>query len=423
MGRLGEHPPLALARGEGPWLYDRDGRRFLDGISSWWVNLFGHAHPAINAAIADQLTQLPHAMLAGCTHEPVVELSERLSALTGHVLGHCFYASDGASAVEIALKMSVHYWRNCGRPQKHKFVYLKGGYHGETVGALAVTDVGLFRTPYERLLKPGFQVNPPDLRRMTGAVSAQALTRTALDELASLLEAHSGAIAAVIAEPLVQCAGGMVMHPAEYIAGVRKLCTEHAVHLIADEIAVGCGRTGTFFASEQTGEWPDFLCLSKGISGGYLPLSLVMSRTEIFRAFYHQDIHRGFLHSHTYTGNPLACRAALAVLDLFEKSDVLTNNRDLAHRLDRALAPLREHPAIANYRRCGMIWAFDVIEPSSKDKTGFAERFHRAALSEELLLRPIGTTIYLMPPYILAGEHIEHLARGTKAALDTALNG
>jgi len=407
-------PLVALSHGRGPWLYDHDGQRYLDAISSWWVNLFGHANPRINAALKEQLDLLEHAMLAGFTHEPVVMLSEQLSARTGGALGHCFYASDGASAVEIALKMSFHAWRNQGHADKLEFVCLQGGYHGETIGALAVTDVKLFRDAYGPLLR-GVHVAPtPDARNALEGESPADVARRAAAGLETLLQQRAGRIAAVIVEPLVQCAAGMAMHDPLYLREVRSLCDRYGAHLIADEIAVGCGRTGSFFACEQAGIWPDFLCLSKGISGGYLPLSLVMSSDAIYQSFYHDDIARGFLHSHSYTGNPLACRAALATLAIFDEDKVIERNRERAARLDAALAPLAQDARIANFRRRGMIWAFDV----KVDPNGVARRFFTTALKRELLLRPIGRTVYLMPPYVLNDGEIALLAERTLAVLN-----
>lgn len=416
-------PLVAVSHGRGPWLYDTEGKRYLDAISSWWVNLFGHANPRINAALKDQLDLLEHAMLAGFTHEPVITLSEKLSARTGNVLGHCFYASDGASATEIALKMSFHYWRNSGKSGKEEFVCLQGSYHGETVGALAVTDVALFRDAYGPLLRRAHVVACPDARLAEPGESAESVARRAAAQLESLLQERADRIAAVILEPLVQCAGGMVMYDPLYLAQARALCDRYGVHLIADEIAVGCGRTGTFFACEQAGIWPDFICLSKGISGGYLPLSLVMTRDDIYQAFYHPNVARGFLHSHSYTGNPLACRAALATLDIFEEDDVLRQNRERARRLTAALAPLASHPRVAHFRQCGMIWAFDAAEGDPELAATFPRRFFTEALRQELLLRPIGRTVYLMPPYVLDDEEIALLASRTLAVLDRVLEG
>lgn len=409
-------PLVPIARGQGAWLYDCDGRRYLDGISSWWVNLFGHANPRINAALKDQLEKLEHVMLAGFTHQPVVELSERLSALTGGALGHAFYASDGASATEIALKMSFHYWRNVGRPEKSEFLCLAGSYHGETVGALAVTDVALFKEAYAPLVRSATVIPSPDFRQAAaGETPADVACRTAA-ALAAHLEMHHQNIAALIVEPLVQGASGMAMSDPEYLRLARALCDRYEVHLICDEIAVGCGRTGTFFAHEQAGIKPDLLCLSKGISGGYLPLSVVLSTDTIYAAFYADTTARGFLHSHSYTGNPLACRAALATLDIFAEDDVLASNRILAAKLGAALAPLAAQPQVRHLRQRGMILAFDV-----DSDPGFGRRFYRAALKREALIRPIGNTVYLMPPYILNDAEVELLGQATSGALSDAL--
>jgi adenosylmethionine-8-amino-7-oxononanoate aminotransferase len=422
MQRLAAAPPLPLVRGQGPWLFDHDGRRYFDAISSWWVNLFGHADARIGAAVKDQLDRLPHAMLAGCTHEPAVQLAERLSARTGGVLGHAFFASDGASAVEIALKMSFHSWRNRGRPDKREFVCLRGGYHGETLGALAVTDVKVFRDAYDPLLLPTHQVMSPDARQAGPGETAHDVAQRALAELEALMSARHGQLAAVIVEPLVQGAAGMAMHDASYLRGLRALCDRFEVHLIADEIAVGCGRTGSFFAFEQAAApgdpplWPDLVCLSKGISGGYLPLSLVMVREAIFEAFLDERSERAFLHSHSYTGNPLACRAALAVLDRFDDEPVLARNRAVADRLAVHLAPLAEDPRVEHLRRCGTIHAFDV--KAGYAGSDFAERFHQAGLVRELLIRPIGRSVYLMPPYVLDEEGAEWLAQRVCQTLD-----
>ena len=414
-------PLIPVSRGKGAWLYDHEGRRYLDAISSWWVNLFGHANPRINAALKDQLDTLEHAMLAGFTHEPVIELSEKLSALTGHVLGHSFYASDGASAVEIALKMSFHSWRNNGKAGKQEFVCLKGSYHGETIGALAVTDVALFKDAYGPLLRASQTVMSPDARNANAAEgeTAQDMARRAAADVERLFVEKADKIAAIIIEPLVQCATGMAMHDPLYLKLGRELCDRHQVHLILDEIAVGCGRTGTFFACEQAAIWPDFLCLSKGISGGYLPLSLVMTRDDIYQAFYSSDVTRGFLHSHSYTGNPLACRAALATLQIFEEDNVLEANKVKAARLTAALQPLAQHKQVRNFRQRGMIWAFDAIGATPD----FSRRFFATAVEHELLMRPIGATVYMMPPYILSDDEIDGLAANTLAVFDKTMAG
>ena len=414
-------PLIPVSHGRGAWLYDTDGQRYLDAISSWWVNMFGHANPRINSALRSQLDMLEHAMLAGFTHEPVVQLSEQLAARTNHALGHCFYASDGASAVEIALKMSFHSWRNNGFSDKREFVCLKGSYHGETIGALAVTDVPIFRDAYDAMLQHAHVVMSPDARAARDGETAADVARRAAAALETLLQERSKHIAALIVEPLVQCATGMAMYDPVYLQEVRALCDKYQVHLIADEIAVGCGRTGTFFACEQAAIWPDFLCLSKGISGGYLPLSLVMTRDDIYQSFYHGDVTRGFLHSHSYTGNPLACRAALATLAIFEEDDVINANRQRAARLTQALAPLAAHPQVRNFRQRGMIWAFDAVTDNAEAAATFSRRFFTTALEHELLLRPIGSTVYLMPPYILNNEEIDGLAARTQTVFEKVM--
>ena len=390
-------PLVPIARGEGPWLVDFDGRRYLDAVSSWWVNLFGHAHPAINAAIREQLESLEHVMLAGFTHAPAVELAERLAAIAPGGLGHAFYASDGASATEIALKMAAHYWANRGRPGKSRFVSLQGGYHGETAGALGVTDVPIFRAAYAALVRdsivapfPARYADDHRLGGMRGAVDAA-------DALGKILAERHSEIAAFIVEPLVQGASGMRFHHPEYLRRARELCTRHEVLFVADEIMTGFGRTGTMFACEQADIAPDLLCLSKGITGGYLPLSCVLATDDVYAAFYDEEVARGFLHSHSYTGNPLACRAACAVLDLFERDDVLAANERKAARFVARAGDLAHHRSVRDFRHLGMIWAFEV----ESDDPAFAARAFEIALECGVLLRPIGRTVYFMPPYVV----------------------
>ena len=593
MKQLEAAPPLAIVRGEEAWLIDTAGKRYLDAISSWWVNLFGHCHPRINAAIIDQLGKIEHVMLAGATHAPVVELSERLARLTG--LGHAFYASDGASATEIALKMSAHYWRSVDQMEKNEFISLKNGYHGETVGALSVTDIPLFKSTYAPLLRHTEQMPTPDARLAEPGESAEAYALRCAGALETYLAEHAATTAAFIIEPLVQAAAGMAMYHPAYLTRARELCTRYDVHLIADEIAVGFGRTGTMFACEQAslpypagrgaggedasgagGEgagrksadavqsksrypdippeaiafarqlrheqtdaeslmwymlrdrrlggfkfrrqhslppytldffcpatglvieldggqhaesshdarrdawlaqqglrvvrlwnnqvlqetegvleeiWaalhhplrphprplspspsppaflpegegserapagirPDFICLSKGLTGGYLPLSVVLTTDTVYAAFYHDNTAQGFLHSHSYTGNPLACRAALAVLDLFESENTLESNRHKAAVFSGLLSEITRHPRVQHFRHVGMIWAFDV-EPTALD---FAARFHQAALQQQVFVRPIGNTVYLMPPYVVEESEMQILARALLHCLNT----
>lgn len=407
-------PLVPIKQGSGIWLYDFDGKRYLDAVSSWWVNLFGHSNPRINAAVIDQLGKLEHVMLAGFTHEPVVQLSERLADLAPADLGHCFYASDGASATEIALKMSAHFWRNSGSPEKTRFVSLKNSYHGETLGALSVTDVALFKDAYGALVHENATVVSPDSRNAEAGEDAESFALRCAAQLEAHFQQHHAHLAAFIIEPLVQGAAGMAMYHPTYLKRARELCTQYKVHLIADEIAVGMGRTGTLFACEQANISPDFLLLSKGITGGYLPLSVVMTTDNIYQAFYADDMARGFLHSHSYTGNPLACRAALATLDIFAADDVLNANRNKAAYLNRVAAPLREHPKVKNFRNTGMIWAFEVETPHAD----FAQRCFSLALEQELLLRPMGNTVYFMPPYIISELEIDFLVEKTMKIID-----
>lgn len=408
------YPLIPIVSGKGVWLYDVDGKQYLDAISSWWVNLFGHTNPYINAAICDQLEKIEHVMLAGFTHEPVVLLSERLKKIAPGSLGHCFYASDGASAIEIALKMSFHYWQLCGQPQKSNFVSLQNDYHGETLGALSVTDVAIFRETYAPLLRQCTHVPTPDWRYAETGESPEDYAVRAATALETYLAENHTQTAAFILEPLVQGATGMGMYHSVYLQRAREICNQYQVHLIADEIAVGFGRTGTLFACNQANITPDFLCLSKGLSGGYLPLSVVMTTDTIFQTFYDDKTAHAFLHSHSHTGNALACRAALATLDIFEQDQVIDSNKIKATYLNKIAAPLSTHPKVRNFRHCGMIWAFEV----ETDDPDFTAKCFQAGLSQKLLLRPLGKTIYFMPPYIINEQEMNLLIDGTLQVLD-----
>ena len=408
-------PLVPISRGEGIWLHDFDGGRYLDAISSWWVNLFGHSNPRINAAIRDQLDKLEHVMLAGFTHEPVVQLSERLIQIVPGRLGHCFYGSDGASATEIALKMSFHYWHNVGHPEKNNFISLQNGYHGETLGALSVTDVALFRETYSPLLRHSNHVRTPDWRYADQGESPKVYALRAAAQLEDFLVRHHTKTAALILEPLIQGAAGMGMYHSDYLKHAREICDRYQVHLIADEIAVGFGRTGTLFACEQADIAPDFLCLAKGLSGGYLPLSVVMTTDSVYQAFYHDETARAFLHSHTHSGNALACRAALATLDIFEQDGVIAANHIKAQYLNRVSEPITSHPKVKNFRNCGMVWAFEV----ETNDPAFSGKFFQAALKQGLLLRPLENTVYFMPPYVINEQEMDMLVTGTLRALDS----
>ena len=408
------YPLIPIQRGEGVWLYDADGKQYLDAVSSWWVNLFGHNNPRIKDAIKQQLDTLEHVMLAGFTHEPVVALSEKLAKLTG--LGHAFYGSDGASATEIALKMSFHYWRNIGKTGKTRFISLQNSYHGETMGSLGVTDVAIFKDTYAPLLIQSAQVPSPDFRLAEAGESAENFALRCAAQFESYLAQHHAELAAFIIEPLVQCAAGMGMYHPMYLSKVREICTRYEVHLIADEIAVGFGRTGTMFACEQGNIRPDFICLSKGITGGYLPLSAVLTTDEIYQAFYHDSTVRGFLHSHSYTGNPLACSAALATLAIFETDDVIEKNKVKSAGIAEKMQVLTDLP-IQHLRHQGMIFAFDV----ETQNTRFSRQSYQAGVEQGLLLRPIGNTVYFMPPYTISEPEIDFMVSATRRVMKAVI--
>jgi len=412
-------PMVPIARAEGAWLHGHDGRRYLDAVSSWWTCLLGHRHPRIVAALKDQLDRLDHVMLAGFTHEPAIELAEALVAIAPRAadaegaLRRVFYADNGSSAVEVALKLSFHYWRNCGQGERTRFVALTGSYHGETLGALSVTDIALYRKTYAPLLLEPIFAPSPDAYDAAPGESAAACAVRRLGELRAILERDGRTISAVIVEPLVQCAGGMRMHDPSYLTGLRALCDEFGVHLIADEIAVGFGRTGTLFACEQGAIAPDFLCLSKGLTGGTLPLSAVLTTKRVYDAFYAEySTGKAFLHSHSYTGNPIACRAALATLSVLRDEPVLERNRALAAHIAKRLAPLATHPNVADVRQTGMIAAIELVrdkatrEPfPSTERRGL--RVYRHGLERGVVLRPLGNVVYFMPPFCVTTDEID----------------
>ncbi|HXS27231.1 MAG TPA: adenosylmethionine--8-amino-7-oxononanoate transaminase [Steroidobacteraceae bacterium] len=422
-----EHLPLIPIRhGAGVWLEDFAGRRYLDAISSWWVNLFGHANPRINAAVSEQLERLEHVILAGFTHEPVIELSEQLIALAPAGLTRCFYADNGSSAVEVAVKMSFHYWRNVGRPGKRRFITLTGSYHGETLGALAVGNVELYKSIYQPLLMDVITVPSPDCFERDRGESWSDHSRRKFAHLQAALERHAHETAAVIVEPLVQCAAGMRMYDPVYLELLRAACDRYEVHLIADEIAVGFGRTGTLFACEQARIRPDLMCLSKGLTGGYLPLSVVLATEPIYEAFYDEYTQlKAFLHSHSYTGNALACAAARATLRIFREDRVIERNRGLAAHLRARIGALAEHPHIAEVRQRGMIAAVELVRDKARrepypwqERRGLA--VYRHGLARGVLLRPIGNVIYFMPPYVIAPEEIDLMVQVASEGIELA---
>ncbi|MEN9704623.1 MAG: hypothetical protein RLZZ393_502 [Pseudomonadota bacterium] len=419
-------PMIPLRRGEGVWLEDFEGRRYIDAISSWWVNLFGHANPLLGQAIKAQVDRLEHVIFAGFTHEPAIELAESLVRIAPSGLTRCFFADNGSAAIEVAVKMSFHYWRNRGRPGKTRFITLANSYHGETLGALAVGNVALYKDLYAPLLMDVLTAPSPDAWDREPGESWEDCARRKFAPMRALLARHADEVAAVIVEPLVQCAAGMRMHHPAYLKLLREACDEFGVHLIADEIAVGFGRTGTLFACEQAGISPDLLCLSKGLTGGYLPLSAVMAGEEIYDAFYDEYAKlNAFLHSHSYTGNPLACAVARETLRIFATEPVVERNRGLAARMARAAAPIADHPRVAEVRQTGMILAAEMVrDRATREAYDFRERrglrVYRHALAKGVLLRPVGNVVYFMPPYVINDAEIGHMAQVALEAIEAA---
>ncbi len=408
-------PLIPIKKASGVWLEDFDGNRYLDAISSWWVNLFGHSHPFINAALKQQVDELEHVIFAGFSHEAGLLLAEKLVNIAPKGLARCFYADNGSAAIEVALKMSFHYWLNCGQTQKTKFVTLENSYHGETLGALAVGNVELYKKTYAPLLMDVISVPSPDCYFREEGESWGDYSQRRFELMEKTLQENADNICSVIVEPLVQCAGGMRMYDAQYLTLLRQACDKYGVHLIADEIAVGFGRTGTFFACEQAHIAPDFMCLSKGLTGGYLPLSAVLTTEKIYQAFYDDYVNlTAFLHSHSYTGNALACRAGLATLTLFEQNNVIEFNQMLIKHMAHCAKRFQELPYVGEIRQTGMILAIELVK-NKKTKEYFAwqERrglqIYRYALEKGVLLRPLGNVIYFMPPYVISMEEIEFM--------------
>ena len=429
--QMREHPdtlPLVpIAHGEGAWLTGMDGRRYLDAVASWWTNIHGHAEPRIAEAIARQARSLEQVILAGFSHQPAVELAEKLLAVAPREPGRAplskvFYADNGSAGVEVALKMAFHWFRNRGEQRRTRFVALENGYHGETIGALSVGDIPLYRRVYAPLLAECLFAPSPDAYLAAPGESAEQHALRAADALQELLERHSGEVCALILEPRVQCAGGMRMHDPVYLRRARELCDAHGVFLIADEIAVGFGRTGSMFACEGAGIQPDLLCLSKGLTGGFLPLCAVLATQALYDGFLDDSRERAFLHSHSYTGNPLACAAALATLSIFDSDDILARNRLTATRMAELAAPLADLPHVAQVRQAGMILAIE-LAPGGDRRAAFEPamrvglRAYRAALARGVVLRPLGDVLYWMPPYCIEPAQLELLARVTRETI------
>ncbi|AXA83450.1 adenosylmethionine--8-amino-7-oxononanoate transaminase [Lysobacter oculi] len=432
--QMREHPdtlPLVpIAHGEGAWLTGMDGRRYLDAVASWWTNIHGHAEPRIAEAIARQARSLEQVILAGFSHAPAIELAEKLLAIAPREPGRAplakvFYADNGSAAVEVALKMAFHWFRNAGEPRRTRFVALENGYHGETLGALSVGDIPLYRRTYAPLLSECIFAPTPDAYLAQGDEDAEACALRAADGLATIFDRYPGEICAVIIEPLLQCAGGMRMHHPAYLRRVRQLCDAHGAFMIADEIATGFGRTCTLFACEQAGIQPDFMCLSKGLTGGFLPLAAVLTTQSVYEGFLDDSRERAFLHSHSYTGNPLACAAALASLGIFDSDDVIARNRASSDTMRRHAAGIARLPQVADSRQLGMVCAFELTRDGDKatpfdPASRIGLRAYRAALARGVILRPLGDILYWMPPYCVDHADLDLLAEVTAAAIEEA---
>ncbi|BDY12114.1 adenosylmethionine--8-amino-7-oxononanoate transaminase [Hydrogenimonas cancrithermarum] len=401
-------PVVPVKSAQGVWLEDFEGNRYIDGISSWWVNLFGHANPYISGKLSEQARTLEHVLLAGFTHEPAVRLAERLCAIAPGTLNRLFFADNGSSAVEVALKMSYHAHLNNGETRP-LFLSLSNSYHGETIGALSVGDVELYKKTYEPILIRSIQTPVPEDR-------SEAAAHKAADALETLLRERGSEISAMILEPLVQCAGNMHMYHPVYLRLAKTLCERHGIHFIADEIAVGFGRTGTMFACEQAGITPDFMCLSKGLTGGYMPLAVVLTSDEIYGAFYCDYLeYKAFLHSHSYTGNPLGCACANAVLDIFENENVIGQNREKAQWMAEFLKPFEALDNVEEVRQTGMIAAVELKGYPPQERVNL--KIFDYCLKHGVFVRPLGNVLYFMPPYIISYEEMRHMIQTTYDAV------
>ncbi|MBU1668977.1 adenosylmethionine--8-amino-7-oxononanoate transaminase [bacterium] len=393
-------PLIPIEKGKGIYLYDFDNNAYIDAVSSWWVNIFGHTNEHISTKVKKQLDTLEHVIFAGFTHKPAVNLAEKLVNITPEGLDKVFFADNGSSAVEVALKMSFHYHRNRGE-NRPLFLSLTNSYHGETIGALSVGDVELYKETYAPLLIACIQTPVPKDQSIESA-------QEAIVELEKVLKERGNEISAFIIEPLIQGAGGMHMYHPIYITEAKKLCKSHAVHLIADEIMTGFGRTGTMFGCEQAGVTPDFMTLSKGLTGGFLPLAVVMTTNDVYSAFYcDYNEYKAFLHSHSYTGNPLACAAALATLELFEASDVIGENKEKSAYILEKVEKFKTLPNVKEVRQTGMVTAIELQGYEPQERIGL--KVYQYGLDNGVLLRPLGHIVYFMPPYIIKYEEIEKM--------------
>ncbi len=402
---LNAPPPLPIARGEGAWLIAEDGRRYLDAIASWWVTLHGHAEPAIVNAIARQAEALEQVIFAGCTHRPAAELAARLTEILPAGLSRVFYSDNGSTAVEVALKLALQYWRLRQEPARTRFVTLEHAYHGDTAAAMSVSEPSYFTAAFEPLLFSVLRAPAAYCYRCPVGLRRESCNIDCLAPLETLLAANAGQIAAVLVEPLLQGAGGMIVHPREFLTGVRRLCDQYGVLLIADEVLTGFGRTGAMFACELAGIAPDIICLSKGLTGGFLPMAATVATEAIYQAFLSPDRGRAFFHGHSFTANPLGCAAALASLQIFHDEPVLRRVGQIGAIHQERLRALRGHARVGDFRRIGAVAAVELKQDQYDYLSDCAPRLRQYYLDRGVLLRPLGNVIYVLPPYrITDGE-------------------
>jgi adenosylmethionine-8-amino-7-oxononanoate aminotransferase len=401
--------PLRISHAQGVYLYTEDGRRIIDAISSWWTNIHGHCHPAIMAAIAEQTAKIDHVLLAGFTHDKVEELASCLRKVLPPELESIFFSDDGSTAVEVALKIAVQYWQNVGRPQKRSIVALEHAYHGDTVGAMSVSERFAFTAPFRDFLFPVHRVHSAYCYRCPVGKTRATCDIECVTQLANLLEEQHAEIAAVIVEPLLQGAGGMIVHPQEFLQRVRQLCTEYGVLLIADEVLTGFGRCGKMFACELAAVVPDLMCLSKGITGGVLPLAATVCTEKIHRAFVSEDRGRTFYHGHSYTGNPIAAAAAVASFKIFENEPVFERINAISKIHQQRLAAIQNHPAVGDVRSIGTVAAIELRAADAGYFSRFRPKLYEFFLNAGILLRPLGNVIYVLPPYCITAEELHHV--------------
>lgn len=418
-----------IVSGRGPYLVDADGRKYLDGVSSLWCNVHGHARREINAAMKRQLDRVAHATFLGLSNPPAIELAERLVGIAPPGLTRVFYSDNGSTAVEVALKMAFQYWRQNGQPGRTKFITLDAGYHGDTVGAVSLGGIELFHGVFKPLLFPTIKAPTTYSYRCDRASSLADCGKHCIQDIEAILRTHAREVAGLVVEPLVQGAGGMIVQPPGFLTGLRHLCDRYGVFLIADEVMTGFGRTGKMFACEHEGVTPDFLAISKGLAAGYLPLAATLTTERVYEGFLGDvEDRRTFFHGHTYTGNPLACAAALASLDLFRKDAVLEKLPRKIHLLGNLLQEFYEIEQVGDIRQCGMIAGIELVEdPARKAPFPAARRMgHRVALEARrrgAILRPLGDVIVLMPPLSITERELERLVEIAVESVKAALAG